>query len=92
MIQCLVITLAVGAVKGFLDNFVKKHANSLHLEGVAQFVDDEHVKIVVCGPSENVDDFIDLLYEKSSKFKLDDIAVESFFKDRDYRGIFRVIA
>ena len=48
--------------------------------------------IIICGKNDHVDEFIDLLYEKSSKFNLDDIQIESYFKEKDYRGVFRVIA
>ena len=91
MIQCLMITLTVGSLKGFLDRFVKNNASKLHLEGVAQLISDDHVRIIVCGKSRDIDDFVDVIYEKSSKFKLDDIQIESYFKERDYRGVFRVV-
>ena len=92
MRQCLLITLTVGSIKGFLDNFIKKHATNLRLEGVAKLVSDDCVRIVICGDRDHIDDFIDALYEKSDKYSLDEIQVESFFKKKDYRGIFRVIA
>jgi len=92
MRQCVLITLTVGSVEGFIDNFIRKYAGDLQLEGDAKFVADGHVRIVVCGHRDNVDNFIDLMYEKSGKYSLDDIQIESFFKERDYRGVFRVIA
>ena len=92
MNQCLMITLTVGSLRGFLDRFIKNSASKLHLEGVAQLISDSHVRIIVCGQNKAVDDFIDVLYEQSTKFKLDDIQIESYFKERDYRGVFRVIA
>jgi len=92
MNQCLMITLTVGISKGFLDNFIKKYARGLALEGVAHLISNKNVRMVVCGESDNVDKFIDLLYEKSTKYDLDDIMVESFFKEKDYRGVFRVVS
>jgi len=91
MTQCLLITLSIGSAKGFLDNFIKKNAKALELEGVAHLIANDNVRIVVCGQSEKVDEFIDMLYEKTAKYNLDDIAIESFFKERDYRGVFRVV-
>ena len=92
MEQCLMITLTVGSLKGFLDNFIRNSASKLRLEGVAQLVADNHVRIIVCGESNHVDTFIDTLFEKSTKYKLDGIQIESYFKERDYRGVFRIVA
>jgi len=92
MDQCLKITFFVGALRGFLHKFVQESAKKLELEGVAQLLSDEQVKIIVCGSKENIDEFIDVLYNGTSKFKLDNIEVEPFMRERDYRGIFRVVA
>ena len=90
MNQCLKITLFVGAVKG-LGDFVQKHAKKLELEGVVQLISDDHVKIIVCGLKENMDEFVDTLYKGSDKYKLDNIEMEPYFKEKGYRGVFRVI-
>jgi acylphosphatase len=92
MDQNLLITLTVGLARKFLDEFVKKYANSFGLEGSARLAFGNKVKIIVCGDSEKVDDFIGLLYQNFEKYKIEDISVESYFRERDYRGIFRVIA
>lgn len=92
MDQNLLITLTVGLAKSFLDGFVKKYANSLSLEGSARIASNGQVKIILCGESDKVDDFIGLLYQNFEKYKIEDISVESYFRERDYRGIFRVIA
>jgi acylphosphatase len=92
MDQNLMITLVVGQAKSFLDEFVKKYANNYGLEGSARLVSANQVKLIICGDSDKVDDFIDLLYKKFEKYKIEDISVEPYFRERDYRGIFRVIA
>jgi len=92
MNQCLKISLSIGLTNGFLDGFVLKNARKLHLEGVAQVVSDDHIKIIVCGLKENIEHFIDTLYKGLDKYKIDNIQLESFMRARDYRGIFRVIA
>jgi len=91
MNQCLLITLTIGSVNGFLESFIKKQAKALGLEGVAHLVSHNNVRMIICGENSNIDQFIDLLYEKTTKYKLDHIAIESFFKERDYRGVFRVV-
>ncbi|EKD23225.1 MAG: hypothetical protein ACD_82C00193G0002 [uncultured bacterium] len=92
MDQNLMITLTVGKANSFLDEFVKKYANKYGLEGSARLVSKNQVKLIVCGDSDKVDDFIGLLYQNFEKYKIEDITVESYFRERDYRGIFRVIA
>lgn len=92
MDQNLLITMTVGLANKFLDEFVKKYANSLSLEGSARLASDGKIKIVLCGNSDKVDGFIDILYQNFEKYQIDDISVEPYFRERDYRGIFRVIA
>jgi len=92
MDQNLMITLIVGKAKDFLDEFVKKYANKYGLEGSARLVSANQVKLVICGDSDKVDDFIDHLYKNFEKYEIEDISVEPYFRERDYRGIFRVIA
>ncbi len=91
MNQCVKISLSIGLMKGFLDNIVLKNARKLDLEGVAQFVSDDHVRIIVCGLKDNIENFVDVLYKGSDEYKIDNIQLESFIRARDYRGIFRVI-
>lgn len=92
MDQCLMISITAGLAKKFLESFVKKYANDFSLEGSARIVDDNMVKIVVCADSQSLDGFIDMIYKNFDKYKIEDISVESFFREKDYRGIFRVIS
>ena len=92
MDQNLMVTLIVGKAKSFLDEFAKKYANTYGLEGSARLVSEKQVKLIICGDSDRVDDFISLLYQNFEKYKIEDISVEPYFRERDYRGIFRVIA
>jgi len=91
MNQCLQITFFVGVVKGFLSKYVRTNATKLGLEGFAHLITDDQVKIVVCGHRDHIDEFVDALYTGTSKFKIDNIEMEPYLKDRDYRGIFRVV-
>lgn len=76
---------------GFLQKIVQKHARKLDLEGMVQQVVKDLVKIIVCGKKEQVDSFVDLLHKEISDTKFHDIEIEPFLKDKDYRGVFRVI-
>jgi len=85
------ITFIAGGGKDNLHSFVRRYARQFSLEGVVQPLTDNKVRIIVCGPRDKVEDFIDTLYSGITQKKLDDLRVEPFMKDRDYRGVFRVI-
>ena len=93
MNKCLKITLRGDIPKGFLQSFVQKHAKKLSLEGSVQLTNggEQVVKIIACGSKEDVDAFLDIIYKGSAKADLADIIAEPFLKERDYRGVFRVI-
>ena len=91
MNQCLKITFLIGDLKGFLRKYVRDSAVKLGLEGFAHLVSQDKVKIVVCGHRDKIDEFVDVLYNGTAKYKIDNIEMESYLKDRDYRGIFRVV-
>ena len=56
-----------------------------------QLVGDNQLRIVVCGKSEKLDDFIDYLYDFFLTINARVEELEPFIKERDYRGIFRII-
>ncbi len=87
MYKCLKITLTVESLNGFLNEVIKPHARSMDLEGVARSEGPMKVSIIVCGKKEKVDAFVELLQKEAVR----DIEIEPFRKDKDYRGVFRVI-
>lgn len=91
MNKCLRITLQIKVQEGFLEDFIQKHAKKFGIEGTAQVVDKQIVKIVACGASEKIDQFIDAIYKGYKDQKPTVIEVEPFLKDKDYRGVFRLI-
>lgn len=91
MNKCLKITIKVGPKQGFIQNIVLKNARKFGLEGLAQPVGEDKVRIIVCGDKEQVDSFVDIIHKESSKDKVEDIEIEPHLKDKDYRGVFRVI-
>lgn len=92
MNKCLKVTFpAIGSLE-FLRTFVQKHARDLALEGIAQVMAAENIVIIlVCGPKDNVDEFIDLLHKGTKAIQIANISVEPFVKVKDYRGVFRII-
>ncbi len=93
MNKCLRIVLSAHLSDAFLYTFIQKNARKLGLEGVAQMVDPKsnQIRITVCGSSVELDQFVDLVYNGTQKFDINDIEVEPFLKDKDYRSVFRVI-
>jgi acylphosphatase len=91
--KCLHIMFSSqGVSEELLKKFMKKNAEKLLIEGLAQFMhDDKRIKIIACGDKEKVDLFLDILYKGAPKVSLDDIEVEPFVRDKDYRGVFRII-
>lgn len=91
MIQCLKITFTMDPPKKSVHAIIQKKARELHLEGTVQLHEQKNVKIKICGKKELVDEFIDHIHEALLKSSIEGIEIEPFIKERDYRGVFRVI-
>jgi acylphosphatase len=92
MNKCLRITFSASVPEGFLHDFIQKNAKKLNLEGVVQMVPVENkIRVIVCGHKDQVDAFVDILHKGKGKTLLEQIEIEPFLKDKDYRGVFRVI-
>jgi acylphosphatase len=89
--RCIKIFILTKSDENFLTSFVKKKAESFKLEGIARKVDKGSYDILVCGDDDSLDFFLDELYRGTKSFKPDFLEVEAFLKDRDFRGVFRVI-
>ena len=90
MHKCVRIILKASCDHDLVYEFVQKHAQKMQLEGVVNAMDGSIV-VVVCGPKKQVDDFLDHLHKENKQCSFDEIQVEPFLKDKDYRGVFRVI-
>ena len=91
MNQCLRIVFTAKHKLEPLYDFVKKHAQKYDLEGIVQTVEGNNVRIIVCGERDGIEDFLDALHKNAAEKKMERIEIEPFLKDRDYRGVFRVI-
>ena len=92
MNKCLKITFNADFSEGFLQSFVQKQAKKCEVEGTAQVVElGAKVRIIACGLKEQVDAFLDALHKGTAAWTPEDIEIEPFLKDKDYRGVFRVI-
>lgn len=91
MYKCLKITFTANLPKEFLQKAIQNNAKKLKIEGVAQLLMDNIVKIIVCGSMDHVDSFLDYLYKEVNAVHPNEFHIEPFLKDRDYRGVFRIV-
>lgn len=91
MNKCVKIFLTAVAKADSLLDFVQKHARKLSIEGSAIKAAPDKIKIIACGDKDDVDSFVDILHKEFTKLGVQDLEVEPFLKDKDYRGVFRVI-
>lgn len=92
MNQCVCITLVVKAPLIPVRELIQKSAQKLAIEGIGNILAPHTIKIVAHGSHDAIDEFIDALYTGCNGIKPASVAVEPFVKDRDYRGVFRIIS
>ena len=91
MNKCLKITFIAEPREHLLYTVIQQQARQRNLEGLTQPIGPDKIKIVVCGKKEEVDSFVDYLHSQALEEHITSIEIEPFLKDRDYRGVFRVI-
>ena len=91
MRKCVRIKVT-GKVQGVnYRSFIQMRATKLGVEGTIRNEEDGSVLILVCGPSDKLDDLIDFVYTGSTQSKIEDVIVEPMLNNKDFRGVFRVI-
>jgi acylphosphatase len=93
MYKCLKVVIKAAVFpEGFLHDFVQKNARKCSLEGTAHTAEAaKQVVVILCGQSENIDLFLDIMHKGAGKWMPEQIEVEPFLKEKDYRGVFRII-
>ncbi len=91
MSQCLRIVIVIEGKKEAVDRFIQKQASVLKIEGIMQPLSETTFRIVICGVKEAIESFLDVLHNDCCGQPIKHIECEPFLKDRDYRGVFRVI-
>jgi acylphosphatase len=71
---------------------VKKYADVFKIEGTLQLGEQSSMVIHAVGTSEELDNFIDHVYQGSAQSVVDEVAIEIAQPGRDYRGVFRIIS
>ena len=92
MNQCLRITFEVSREKRqTVRSLIQKEAKKFFLEGTVRVMPDSNLKVIACGNKIKMDMFLDSVLKEIENLRCDGLEIEPFLKDRDYRGVFRII-
>lgn len=91
MNRCLKMVINIDKWETRWSDEIQKQAKKLEIEGVMQALDEHQMRIMICGKDAHLDEFIDYLYDFFIDRNVRIEELEPFIKERDYRGIFRVI-
>jgi hypothetical protein len=91
MKKCLKIVLSGSFSHDFLRETLVLFVRKFDVEGSAKMTDPHQIVVLVCGNKDIIDQFLDKLHLAHHTWNLDSIVIEPFLKDKDYRGIFRII-
>lgn len=91
MKKCLKITLMSNSIDDIFRDSVQTAARKLDVEGTVQFLEPNQTIIIACGSKDNIDAFLDNLHQGFGITVPEDVQVEPFLKEKDYRGIFRIL-
>jgi len=91
MKQCLKITFLLPGGYSFIQKLIQRQARQLELEGVAQIIDSHQVQIVACGSKEAIEQLIDAIYQGNETTRPENVAIEPFIQEPNFRGVFRVL-
>lgn len=92
MNQCLRITFEVpGEQRQTIRLLIQQEAKKFFLEGTVRIMPGFSLKVIACGDKNKMDMFLDSVLKEIEKLRCDRLEIEPFLKDRDYRGVFRVI-
>lgn len=91
MRKCLKVTVHGKMQDSVYRAFVQKHAHNLGIEGTIQHMEDGVVVMYACGASDKLDSLIDQLYKGASASRIEDVVIEPYMNEKDFRGVFRII-
>lgn len=91
MKKCIKVQFYTKNPQEFLKHVIPPGVKNFRVEGIAQAIDAQTIQVFICAEQEELDNFLDLIYENIDRYTLENIEVEPFLKDRDFRGVFRVV-
>ncbi len=95
MAKCVRITVLVKKGYSKLQSNIQNHAKTSNIEGSLYqelSTNKDTMKIIACGQNNDIDIFLDDVHNELGSCIDALIKVEPYNKDKDYRGIFRIIA
>jgi acylphosphatase len=91
MSRCIKMTFALKRSDEKLFESIQKQARSCNLEGCIMASSPESVKLIACGTSSDLDNFLDHVDEIIAQQNGEHVEIDPFLKDKDYRGVFRIM-
>ncbi|MBY0109964.1 MAG: hypothetical protein K2X90_02530 [Candidatus Babeliaceae bacterium] len=91
MSRCIKMTFAVQRSNEKFLHALQKQALDCRLEGFVLASTPDTIKIIACGVSADLDAFLDKVDEIIAKHGGQDVVIDPFLKDKDYRGVFRIM-
>lgn len=91
MAKCLEISISFQGNRIPFQEKIAKKAKECQLEGILEIKSDSQLLVSVCGTVNEIDKFIDFLYEEQQDLSAVIIDIEPFIKEKDYRNVFRII-
>ena len=89
--KCLEIRVSFEGERDSFKNKIVEKAKKCNLEGILEVKSKSELLISVCGTTHEIEQFIDFFYEEHTNLSAVIIEIEPFIKEKDYRGVFRVI-
>ena len=89
--ECLEISISFQGNRIPFQEKIAKKAKEYQLEGILEIKSDSELLVSVCGSVNEIDKFIDFLYEEQQDLSAVIIDIEPFIKEKDYRNVFRII-
>ncbi len=101
MNKCLRITVQVKITDAYI-KYLQEQARAMGLEGtlkahsLASALGKKtgtggELQIAICGPKDTVDQFLDAVHKGTRGTIPTLVQIEPFIKEKDYRGVFRII-
>ncbi len=91
MSRCIKMTFVVRRSSEQLFEDIQKYARSSDVEGFVMASTPTTIKMIACGNSENLETFLDRVDDIIARQGGHDVEVDPFLKDKDYRGVFRIM-
>ncbi len=91
MSRCIKMTFEVKNGNERLFEEIQKKARECQLEGFIMASSPQAIKMIACGVSADLDLFLDTVDEIIVRQGGKNMEIDPFLKDKDYRGVFRIM-